>query len=260
MTTDTISALATALRTARLTRAPIEPIRVTHPDLTVDDAYAVQRVNLDRDLAEGATLVGHKIGLTARAMQELLGVDEPDYGYLLDSMVHPSGVSLAARSYLAARAEPEIAFRLHAPLSGPGVTAADVMAATEALAPSLEIVDSRVRDWDIKLIDTIADNASSAAAVVGDWVPLAGAPAPTEVACTLTHNGEVAGKGVGTDVVGDPAEALAWLANALGRFGVALEPGQLLLPGSLTTAVFVHPGDEVTADFGALGTVTVHVH
>lgn len=254
-----VAEVADALWRAATTRVPIDPVSDTWPELDPELAYRVQQHNRRRDLEAGELLIGHKIGLTSLAMQELLGVDEPDYGYLLGSMVHGDGVALESAAFLQPRAEPEIAFRLRRPLLGPGVTAADVLAATADVAPALEVVDSRIRDWRIGLADTIADNASSAAAVVGTWRPLADVPAPASIACSLRHRGAVVGTGVGSDVLGDPAAAVAWLANTLGRFGEALEPGQVLLSGSLTTAVFIHPGDTVTADFGPLGEVRLEV-
>lgn len=249
---------AAQLRNAELNQAPVAPLTEQFPGLTPAQAYAIQQINIDTRVADGDPVAGHKIGLTAKAMQQLLGVDEPDYGHLLESMVFSSGDSIETAGLCAPRVEPEIAFRLHTPLTGPGVTAADVMAATESVAASLEIVDSRVADWKIKLADTIADNASSAAVVVGEWVPVSGVGKLPAVAVELEINGEVVAAGSGADVLGHPAEAVAWLANAVAPFGVTLQPGQVILPGACTFAPFVKSGDKVLARFAGIGDVTIN--
>jgi 2-keto-4-pentenoate hydratase len=199
------------------------------------------------------------IGLTAKAMQEMLGVDEPDYGCLYADRVLEDGAQIAAAGLIAPRVEPEIAFVLAKPLSGPGVTAQDVLAATAYVVPALEVIDSRIADWNIGLVDTIADNASCARVVLGSQrsgsldVDLAAA------AVDLWVNGESVQQGTGAAVLGHPAEAIAWLANALAGHGVTLQAGHVLLPGSLTAAVPFAAGDHVVADFAELGTVEVHV-
>ncbi|WP_421106613.1 2-keto-4-pentenoate hydratase [Streptomyces sp. NEAU-S77] len=245
------------LREAERAVAPIDPLSELTPGLEVADAYAVQRDNIARRLAAGATVVGHKVGLTAAAMQQLLGVDEPDFGHLLDDMVHRDGGSVPAARYCAPRIEPEICFRLADPLRGPGVTVDDVLAATEAVAPALEIVDSRIRDWKITLADTVADNASSAGLVCGAWTPLAGAPDLAAVVADLVVDGERVASGSGSEVLGHPAAAVAWLANTLAEFGTALEPGHLVLPGTMTGAPFVSAGQRIEARFSDLGPVSV---
>ncbi len=250
-------AAAAALRASERTGTGGPPLSETYPDLTIADAYAIQMVNIGDRITDGAAVAGHKVGLTAKAMQELLGVDEPDFGHILDDMVHPSGVSLSGGSFLQPRIEPEIAFRLASPLRGPGVTAADVMEATDSVCASLEIVDSRIADWKITLVDTIADNASSAGMVLGStWIPIADAPALPGVSVELFVNGDLADSGLGSAVLGDPAEAVAWLANTLGELGIGLEAGHIVLPGSCTSAPFIEPGDVVEARFEGLGTVT----
>jgi 2-keto-4-pentenoate hydratase len=245
------------LREAERQVAPVAPLsdRLPCPDLA--DAYAVQQANIARRLADGATVVGHKVGLTATAMQRLLGVNEPDFGHLLDDMVHRDGAAVRASRYCAPRIEPEICFRLAAPLRGPGVTVEDVLAATDAVAPALEIVDSRIRDWKITLVDTVADNASSAGLVVGAWTPLDEVPDLASVAVELLVGAESVASGSGKEVLGHPAAAVAWLADALAPFDTALEPGHLVLPGAMTTAPFVSAGQRVEARFSALGTVSV---
>jgi 2-keto-4-pentenoate hydratase len=162
---------ADLLHIAQAASAPIAPLTERYPGLDVADAYAIQQINLTRRLNGGRSLVGHKIGLTSEPMQMLLGVDEPDFGYILDDMVLRDGSAVSAARFCAPRVEPEVAFLLHRPLRGPGVTVDEVHAATEAVAVALEIVDSRIADWKLTLADTVADNASSGAVVIGDWVP-----------------------------------------------------------------------------------------
>ncbi|WP_102419770.1 2-keto-4-pentenoate hydratase [Mycobacterium sp. 4858] len=237
--------------------SPIPPLTEAYPGLDVAQAYAVQRRNLARHLAAGARLRGRKIGLTSAPMQALLGVDEPDFGYVLDSMVLSEGTPVSRRAFCTPRVEPEVAFLLRAPLRGPGVAAADVLAATEAVAAALEIVDSRIADWRITLADTIADNASSGAVVLGDWVPIADAPPLPGTTATLYLNDTLVESGCGTAVMGDPAVAVAWLANALAEHGTTIEAGQFVMSGSYTTAAFVEAGDRARAAITGLGSVGV---
>lgn len=248
---------ADRLHTALETSTPIDPPSETIANFRVADAYAIQRRNLARAEARGAVLVGHKIGLTSAPMQKLLGVDEPDYGYVLDTMVLPNNASVPARSLCAPRVEPEIAFRLHRPLRGPGVTIEDVLDATDALAVALEIVDSRIVDWRITLSDTIADNASSGAVVLGPWIPISESPDLVTAHADLLVNGELTGSGTGAAVLGHPAAAVAWLANALADFDTALERGQFVMSGSMTSAAFVYAGDHAAVDIDGLGSIRI---
>ncbi|OBG58233.1 MULTISPECIES: 2-keto-4-pentenoate hydratase [unclassified Mycobacterium] len=242
---------------AQSTRVPIEPLTQMYPNMTVAQAYSVQRANMVRYLAEGRTLRGHKIGITSAPMQQLLGVDEPDFGYVLDSMVLPDAATVPVTAFCAPRVEPEVAFLMRAPLRGPGVTIGDVLAATEAVAPALEIVDSRIADWRITLADTVADNASSGAVVLGEWVPIGRAPALPETTATLVVNGVTVATGAGTAVLGHPAAAVAWLANAVAKYGTAIEAGAFVMSGSYTTAPFVGAGDRASAAVSGLGAVSV---
>jgi 2-keto-4-pentenoate hydratase len=257
---STISTLAEAaqlLHDAQRSGTPIAPLTEIYPNLSVKQAYSVQRLNLARRVEAGAVPCGHKIGLTSAPMQQLLGVGEPDFGYVLDDMVLPDGAAVPVTTFCAPRVEPEVAFLLGTPLRGPGVTVDDVMRATEALAPALEIVDSRIADWRITLADTIADNASSAAVVLGDWVPTAQVPRLSATTATLVVNDATVGTGAGTAVMGDPAAAVAWLANALADYDITIEAGQFVMSGSYTTASFVVRGDHASADISGLGTVAV---
>ncbi|EHN13034.1 4-oxalocrotonate decarboxylase [Patulibacter medicamentivorans] len=258
----TLRAIAELLARAEGDRDPIAPPSATHPDLTVEEAYEIQAINA-RARAEdpAAAIVGHKIGLTSRAMQEMLGVDEPDYGCLYADRVLDGGASIAAADLIAPRIEPEIAFVLAEPLAtadGAAVTAQDVLAATAYVVPSIEVIDSRISDWRITLVDTIADNASCARVVLGATRTPPGDVDLAAAAVDLRVNGESLQRGVGSAVLGHPAEAVAWLANALAGHGVTLAAGQVLMPGSLTAAVPFERGDHVVADFGPLGAVEVH--
>jgi len=224
------------------------------PELTIPDAYEIQRRGRGLRLDAGERLVGRKIGLTSKAMQEALGVDQPDYGVLLASMVTRSGATIPISRLIAPRVEAEIAFVLDSDLPGPGVTRDDVLAATREVMPALEVIDSRVADWRITIVDTIADNASSARAVLGEARPLDGLDlAAIEMTMKVGARAE---HGRGDAVLGHPAEPVAWLANALADYGEGLQAGDVVLPGALAKAVSVTGGQVAWADFGALGTAS----
>lgn len=252
-----IEEAAALLNAADEHACPIGQLTQRYPAMDVADAYAIQKLNLARHLVGGRELVGHKIGLTAEPMQTLLGVDEPDFGYILDDMVVPNGSAVGCDRFCAPRVEPEVAFLLRAPLHGPNVTVDEVRAATEAVAVALEIVDSRIRDWKLTLRDTVADNASSGAVVLGDWVPYSEDIDLAATRASLRLNGHEVDTGTGSAVLGDPAAAVAWLANALSAFGTAIGSGQFVMSGSFTTAAFVHPGDSASATISGLGTVSL---
>jgi 2-keto-4-pentenoate hydratase len=258
MLTDTERrAAAEALAGAERTRVPIDPLTSRWPAVDVVDAYEIQLANIADRLKAGAVVRGHKVGLSSRAMQTMMGVDEPDYGHLLDDMFCFEGDAVPAGRYLYPRVEVEVGFVLGAPLSGPACTVADVLAATAFVCPAIEIIDSRIRDWKIGIADTIADNASSAGVVLGGRrTPLAGVDLRT-IGAVLRRNGEVVQTGAAGAVLGNPATAVAWLANTVHRFGVSLDAGHVILPGSCTRAVDVRPGDVVRADFDVLGPVSI---
>jgi 2-keto-4-pentenoate hydratase len=253
---DRLVAAAALLDAARTGRA-IAPLTATYLDMTVEDAYQIQVVNIEVQVDAGSRVVGRKVGLTSRVMQEAYGVDEPDYGHIMDDMCHPDGSIVRIDKYLQPRVEVEIAFKLNASLRGPGITAQDVRAATECVAPSIEIIASRIADWNISLADTIADNASSGGIVIGPWMDFSDAP-PLDAVCADLYKGDdLVASGKGADVLGDPASAVAWLANKMSGLGIGLEAGQIIMPGSCTRAVEVTPGDEVRAVFSDLGSVEV---
>ena len=257
---DATSEVADELANAERTRLPVQPISERFYAFDVADAYRVQTINLRRRLDAGAARLGHKVGLTNKRMQEQLGVNEPDFGFLLDDMQVPDGHALALGAFIAPRIEPEICFLIDRDLVGPGVTRSDVMAATSALAPALEVIDSRIAEWKIKLVDTVADNASSARVVVGPWTfldrghfDLIGAEGWIE------RDDDVVATGHGSDVFGDPALAVAWLVNKLAEFGVGIRAGEIVIPGALTASLPLGSGSRFTAVIDGLGSVSVGV-
>jgi len=248
--------IAEILLDAYSRRQPVEPLTGTYEGLTLADAYEIQLVQIRRWLAAGAQMKGHKVGLTSVAMQRQLGVGQPDYGHLLDDMFWLEHDPIPVSRFLQPRVEPEMAFVLARPLRGPGLTVAEAIASVGFVLPALELIDSRIRDWKIGLLDTIADNASSGGVVLGSApVNLAGVNLRLS-GCNLHKNGALAATGAGGAVLGSPLTALVWLANTLGARGVSLEAGQVILPGSVTTSIPVGAGDTVTATFAGLGNVT----
>jgi 2-keto-4-pentenoate hydratase len=232
----------------------ISPISSDFPDLTADDAYKIQLMNINAKCDAGRTIVGKKIGLTSKAMQDMLGVDQPDYGVLLDDMVI-HGDSIERDTLLQPKVEAEIAFVLKQDLIGPGIEVADVLAATDYVSASFEIVDSRIKDWKINLIDTISDNASSGVFVLSEKrVPIDAIDLKT-VHMRLYKNGVQVNEGYGSAALGDPAYCVAWLANKMGEYGVPLKKGEVVLSGALSAAVSAEKGDVFKAEFSTLGTV-----
>jgi 2-keto-4-pentenoate hydratase len=246
-----------ALTDAERRSHPIDPLSETFPSLDLNDAYAIQRLSVEDRLNAGARLQGHKVGLTARAMQEQFNVNEPDYGHLLSDMFVLEGTEIAADELCSPRVEPEIAFVLGNDLAGPGVTVADVLRATEFVLPALEVIDSRIADWRITLCDTIADNASSARVVLGGSPVAVDALDLRLVGVVLSRNGKLEETGASGAVLGNPVSAVCWLANKLAGLGAGLQAGQVVMPGSCTRATAVGPGDQVRADFDGLGFVSV---
>lgn len=251
---------ARALYEARRTRVPIAPFTDDDPALSMADGYAVQRELTAMLLADGDTVVGYKVGLTSKPMQDLLGVDSPDHGPVLSSTVHRDGDEVRLGEFIAPRIEAEIVFVLGERLCGPGVTVTRAREAISGVVAGVEIVDSRIADWRIKLADTVADLASNGAvAVSGRVVPFDGDVDTRLLGMVLTRNGDVIATGAGAAALGDPVAVVAWLANVLGENGVALEPGQLVMTGALHAAVPMTAGDVFRAEFDRLGPVTVRV-
>jgi 2-keto-4-pentenoate hydratase len=247
--------VARTLATAEHDRKPVPPLRDTWPDLDVIDAYTIQLLNIHDRLRSGATVRGHKVGLSSRAMQEMMGVDEPDYGHLLSDMEVFSDTPVSVGRYCMPRVEVEVAFVLGETLPGADCTEEDVVAGTEYVTASIELIDSRIDDWNIKIADTIADNASSAGFVLGtkridpDSVDL------KTIEATLFCNGEEVAAGRSDAVLGNPVTAVAWLARKVASFGVTLEAGHVIMPGSVHRAVDAHAGDDFEAVFTDLGSV-----
>jgi 2-keto-4-pentenoate hydratase len=257
MHTSARTAWAERLEVARRTRTPTSPLSKEVGTIDIADAYAIAQTIVQRRVERGARVIGHKIGLTSLAVQEQLGVDQPDYGALLDEMLIPDGGVVSLHDMIAPRVELELAFTLCEPLAGPGVEPNDVDRATASVRPAIEIVDSRIADWRITFADTVADNASSGAFVLGgDEVPL-DAIDPAGIHAVLERNGEAVERGDSSAVLGDPRRAVAWLANALGDLGTVLQPGEVILSGACTRMVAVTEAAAFRGDFGALGVVSV---
>jgi 2-oxo-hept-3-ene-1,7-dioate hydratase len=231
-------------------------LSTTWPEITIEDSYAISTEVANRKIAAGAALIGHKVGLTSKAMQRSSQIDEPDYGHLLDSMMIADGAKVPHENYCLPRVEIELAFILGKSLKGPGIGLPEVLRATEYVVPAIEIVDARLRDQR-KIFDTVADNGAAAGIVIG------GRPiGPMDVDLRwvggiMYRNSEIEETGVAAGVLGHPALGVAWLANKLGLHGVALEPGHLVLAGSFTRVVFARKGDTLHADFGSLGGIAI---
>ncbi|PUE56546.1 2-oxo-hepta-3-ene-1,7-dioic acid hydratase [Limnohabitans sp. Rim8] len=228
----------------------------SYPHIQIEDAYAISTAVAQRKIKDGAKLIGHKVGLTSKAMQASSKIDEPDYGHLLDNMLIPEGAKVPHSRFCLPRVEVELAFVLGKPLKGPGIGLVDVLRATEYVVPALEIVDARVVDQR-KIFDTVADNGAAAGLVLG------GRPIkPLDVdlrwvSALMYRNSDIEETGVAAGVLGHPALGVAWLANKLGQHGVTLEAGHIILSGSFTRVVFAKKGDTLFGDFGPLGSVSV---
>ena len=255
LSVQTRDELAADLAEAERSRVSIAPLTDGNPTIDVVDAYEIQLINIRQRVAEGARVVGHKVGLSSKAMQQMMGVDEPDYGHLLDEMQAFEDTPVKAGSYLYPRVEVEVGFVLAEDLPGAECTEDDVLAATAALAPSIELIDTRISDWKIKLCDTIADNASSAGFVLGAERVAPRSLDVKSIDAVLTRNNEVVANGRSDAVLGNPVTAVAWLARKVEGFGVRLRKGDIVLPGSCTRAIDARPGDHFVAEFDGLGSV-----
>jgi 2-oxo-hept-3-ene-1,7-dioate hydratase len=247
---------ADILMAAEKERKQAVQLSKTWPGITMEDAYAISTEVANRKMAAGAKLIGHKVGLTSKAMQRSSQIDEPDYGYLFDNMMVADGASVAHANYCLPRVEVELAFVMGKPLRGPGIGLPDVLRATEYVVPAIEIVDARIQD-PRKIFDTVSDNGAAAGIVIG------GRPVrPLDVDLRwvggiMSRNAEIEETGVAAGVLGHPALGVAWLANKLGQYGVALDVGHIVLAGSFTRVVFARKGDTLHADFGELGGIAV---
>jgi 2-oxo-hept-3-ene-1,7-dioate hydratase len=259
---ESIDEAVRSLDAAERDREPIRQLSLQHPEMTIEDAYAVQRAWTDLKLASGRTLRGRKIGLTSRAMQQSVSITEPDYGALFDDMFFDDGGTIPAGRFIRPRIEVELAFILDRPLQGPGVTVYDVLDATRYVTPALEILDARVQMSDPEtghlrtIVDTVSDNAADAGIVLGGR-----AIRPLDVdlrwvSALLYVNGVIEESGVAAAVLNHPANGVAWLANKLAAYEVGLEAGQVIMAGSFTRPVFANSGDTFHADYGPLGAIT----
>ncbi|MES1040945.1 2-keto-4-pentenoate hydratase [Peribacillus simplex] len=249
---------------ARFLKAEKTGIGISAPtseitDLDVEDAYQIQLETIRRKIQSGLEVSGKKIGLTSKAMQEVLGVDEPDYGHLLDGMKVENDGCISSSRLIQPKVEAEVAFILKKDLHGPHITVDDVIDATDYVVASIEVVDSRVMDWKIKLPDTVADNASSGLYILGNRkIHLSEIDLPS-IQMSLYKNGDFMNQGTGEAVLGNPAACVAWLANKLHRFKGSLKAGEVILSGALSAAIEAKAGDHFSADFGEkLGKVSVY--
>lgn len=235
----------------------IEPLTTTYPGITVRDAYRIQMAQIDRRVLKGAKIVGKKVGLTSTVMQSMFNVTTPDFGHLLDDMMIVEAEDIDLNEFIAPKLECEIAFILKEDLQGPGMTREDVEAATDYVVPAFEIIDSRIRDWKIRFEDTVADNGSSARAILGG-IPTSLRDLDLEhLGMIFSKNGCLIDTAAGAAVMGNPIEAVVWLANTLGEYGISLKANEVILSGALTGAVPVEAGAIYTAEFAQIGSVTI---
>lgn len=249
--------LGDQLYNALIEAQAIAPLTEQHPQLTLEQAYQVQQQLISRRLASGERIVGKKIGVTSQAVMDMLGVHQPDFGQLTDAMLVNQGSSVAMNGLIQPKAEGEIAFVLKHDLQGPGVTVADVLRATEGVMACFEIVDSRIRDWKIKIQDTVADNASCGVFVLSDRLVRAADLDLYSTGMVLEKNGRIVGTGAGAATMGSPVIAVAWLANTLGRLGMRLKAGEVILSGALSAMVPVAAGDNLRVSIAGIGSCSV---
>ena len=257
-TADQLEAYSTELYEALRARKTVVPLSTRSPELTIDDAYHISLGFLQKRLNDGEKVIGKKIGVTSKPVQDMLNVRQPDFGFLTDVMeIADGGTAVIADGLIQPRAEAEIAFMLKKDLKGPGVSMEDVLAATDYIMPCFEIVDSRIADWKIKIADTVADNASCGVFVLGT---AKANPHDFDLAAlkvTVTKNGAPLSEGYGSAVQGSPLAAIAWLANTLGPYGVTLNAGDVVLSGSLVPLEPARPGDIFSMDLSGVGSTSI---
>lgn len=255
-----IQSIAEKLLQAERTKQPISPLTNTFDSITPSDAYAIQLALIQKKVQEGAVVKGLKIGLTSKAMQDMLKVYTPDYGFILNTMVYNEEEALSTHPFIQPKIEFEIAFVFKKTLQGPNVSVQDVIDATDYVVPAVEIIDSRIANWEIKFEDTVADNGSSAGAILGKkQTLLQDIEDITNIEMTIEKNGEFLDKALSSAVLGNPLNAVVWLANEVGKYGISIEPGMFVLSGALSKAVPFEEGDHFVADFGPLGKVSVNI-
>jgi len=254
-----VELLADRLFEAERQRRPIAPLTDEFPDLSLHDAYRIQRLNIERRMAAGETVTGHKVGLTSRAMQEMFNVSEPDYGHLLDTMFHTAATPLDLGELIDPQIEVEPAFVLGKPLAGPDLTADDVLDATEYICVCFEVIDSRIINWRIKLQDTVADNGSSARVVLGREKILPRTLALDNLETVLEIDDAVVETGSTGAILGHPASGVAWLANKFAEFDITFGPGHVVLPGTCTRSMRIGGRRHVTGRIQGLGEVVLQL-
>jgi 2-oxopent-4-enoate/cis-2-oxohex-4-enoate hydratase len=245
---------------ALVERKTIESLTSREDAITIEDAYHIQQHMISLRLAEGAHVVGKKVGVTSKVVMDMLNVHQPDFGYLLDSMIYNEGDAIPMESLIQPKAEGEIAFILKRDLMGPGINNADVLRATECVMPCFEIVDSRIKDWKIRIQDTVADNASCGVFVLGEHAVDPRKIDLTTCGMVLEKNGEIVGTGAGAAALGGPVNAVAWLANTLGRLGIPLKAGEVILSGSLAAMFTIKAGDNLRVSVGGIGGCSVRFY
>lgn len=264
LTKDQIAVAAESLDEAERTRVQTGLLSLKHPDITMDDAYAIQAAWVQRKVAVGRKVIGWKIGLTSKAMQYALNINIPDSGVLFDDMVFEDGATVPKTRFIQPRIEAEIAFVMKAPLKGPGVTVFDVLNATDYVTPALEILDTRILRIDPEtkmarnVFDTISDNAANAGVVTGGRAMRPDQLDMRWMGAIVSRNAEVEETGLGAGVLNQPARGVAWLANRLAQYGDGIEAGQIVLAGSFIRPVETRHGDTITADFGPYGSVSLY--
>lgn len=256
LTDDQRQDVVTRLLESHKTKVQGERPSVLYPDIEIADSYAISSAVADARVAEGHKIIGHKIGLTSKAMQAASKIDEPDYGYIFDDLLLQDGARVSFEDFCVPRVEPELTFVLKDPLKGPGVGLIDVLRATEYVVPSIEIIDARVTE-PRRIFDTVADNGAAAGLILGGRPMKPDAVDLRWVGSVFYRNSEIEETGIAAGVLGHPAMAVAWLANKLAPFDITLEPGHMLLSGSFTRPVWAAKGDTLFADFGPMGTVSV---
>lgn len=258
MNSEQINLIGDELYNALITRTTVKPLTERFEGIQVEDAYHISKRILENRLNAGEKVIGKKIGVTSQAVMNMLGVYQPDFGFLTDKMAFSQGQEMPiSQQLIQPKAEGEIAFILKRDLTGPGLTAADVISATECVMPCFEVVDSRIEDWKIKIQDTVADNASCGLFVLGDTAISPRSVDLRTCGMVVEKNGAVISTGAGAAALGSPVNCVAWLANTLGEFGIPLKAGEVILSGSLVPLEPVKAGDSMVASVGGMGSVSV---
>lgn len=257
MTPEAITRYGDELYEAMVTRTTVPPLLSRAPEITIEDAYQIQSRMVARRLENGERIVGKKIGVTSKAVQDLVGVTQPDFGQLTSRMAYSEGEEVPLSRLIQPRAEAEIAFVLKSDLRGPGITATDVIRATDYVVPCFEIVDSRITDWKIKIQDTVADNASCGVYLLGKTKASPRQLDLNLAGMVLERNGELFSTAAGAAVQGGPVNAVVWLANTLGRLGIPFLAGEVILSGSQSTLVPAVPGEHLRCTVGGLGSCEI---